>query len=72
MEVGEKVYIVTDVELGWNCICGVFGSFRSLVLYFFQDNLEEEVDEMLSVGYNMADLEKYIDDCYVIHEEYIE
>lgn len=31
-----NVFVVTNVEFGWDCVCGVFLSFESLKDYFIR------------------------------------
>jgi len=61
------VYVVTNVEMGWDCVCGVFSSIKSLAQYFFEDIEDEDVIE---ADYTtVSSIEADINDCYVIHEE---
>lgn len=63
-----KVYVVTSVELNWNCVCGVFSTIESLAKYFF--GTQEPDAEKRNKKYNIIPkIEADIDEFYVIHEK---
>lgn len=39
----SKMYVVTNVEMGWDCVCGVFKSKKSLRYYLVpEDDLDDD------------------------------
>lgn len=36
-----KVYVLTNPELGWDCVMGVFSSIKALHNFYFEDNLSK-------------------------------
>jgi hypothetical protein len=47
----EYVYVVTNVEMGWDCVCGVYQSEESAYRHCFHDNddgltLEEIIEKV--------------------------
>lgn len=68
-----KVFVVTNVEAGWDCVRGVFGSFKSLANHLLEDRFDEdEIDKMIEAGYSITDLERDISRYLVIHHEYLQ
>lgn len=67
-----EVYVVTNVEMGWDNVCGVFSSLESLK-DFFAGRMEsiEEIDENGLLGtISLDDLQELIQDsAYIIHEK---
>lgn len=66
-----KVYVVTNVEMGWDCVCGVYSSLRSLQEFFAErmevisELSEEELNKM-----SLDSLEEIIQgSAYIIHYE---
>lgn len=63
----ETVYVVTGLELGWDCVCGVYRTFESALRYIFQEPEHktmtvEELEELYDEG----------DSSYIIHDERLE
>lgn len=42
--IGTEVFIVTNPELGWDCVCGVFATQESLDNFF--EDFSEDFKEM--------------------------
>jgi hypothetical protein len=65
-----KVYVVTNPESGWDCVCAVCLTLESLRSYFEEriDFEEGELDHK-----SVRDIEAILDTLnkpYIIHEEY--
>lgn len=46
---GDYVYVVTHLEMGWDCVCGVYKDYQKAVLSCFWDDdrsLEEKAVEI--------------------------
>ena len=70
------VYVVTNPEMGWDCVSGVFSSLDSLLHYFIDCGRScymqyDENDELyfpINENTTLEELEKYIQDGpYIIH-----
>lgn len=74
------VYVVTNVEAGWDCVCGVFSSAEELADYFTSLEIdyweedpitEEEVKKVKDfTGMSIESIEKFLDEAstpYIIH-----
>lgn len=60
----EYVYVVTGLELGWDCVCGVHRTYEGALRYIFQEPEHKEMTE--------AELEELYEECdsgYIIHDE---
>lgn len=53
-----KIYIVTDTEAGWDCVCGVYNNFREAY---------EAYGGTLPGGYKDLDCEEI--EPYMVHEK---
>jgi hypothetical protein len=42
----EYVHVVTSLEMGWDCVCGVYRSEESAIRSCFHDDEERSLDEM--------------------------
>jgi hypothetical protein len=70
-----EVYVVTNVEAGWDCVCGVYSSLMGLK-EFFADRMEsisrlseEELDKMSLDGLEeMVEGSAYIIHCETLHD----
>lgn len=58
----KLVYVLTDTELGWDCVIGVFKSEEGLLAY---------INEDLDTPVNSIDDIESVYDSYVVHEEYL-
>ncbi|UOL48454.1 hypothetical protein QGX12_gp031 [Pseudomonas phage Kremar] len=63
----QTVYVVTGLELGWDCVCGVHRTFESALRYIFndvehKDMTVDELEELYDEG----------DSSYIIHDERLE
>lgn len=57
----EYVYVVTNSELGWDCVCGVFKSNEGALRYIYNEPEHASLTE--------AEMEAMLDDnhmCYYI------
>jgi hypothetical protein len=57
----EYVYVVTSVEMGWDCVCGVYKTPESAYRSCFHDNEE---------GLTLEEMEARVEDgdtSYVVH-----
>lgn len=63
----EYVYVVTHLELGWDCVCGVYTSYEGALRYVFPNPEHEEMS-----AEELEDL--YNDDnrSCIIHQERLE
>ncbi len=60
------VYVVTSVEMGWDCVCGVYTDYKSAVLScFFDEDLERPYEELMD---EVEDGET----SYIIHQKQLE
>ena len=58
-----NIYVVTNVEMGWDCVCGVFSTLDKLIKYFMEGSgYGEDIT-------TLDELKGVINECYVIHEE---
>ena len=76
-----KVYVVTNPELGWDCVCGVYKSLDSVKRFFIpEEDMEEHIDSSgdlkeSSAFFSMSseDLQAWVSSTeYVVHETYIQ
>jgi len=51
------VFVLTNTELGWDCVIGVFQTEQGVLDYFNQD-----------LGYEYKTIEETGEDGYVVHE----
>lgn len=60
-----RVYTITGLELGWDCVVGVVGVYSSLeaVAYHFDENFEE-YDEGQCTSKEWENMLA----CYIVHE----
>lgn len=56
-----NVFVLTDTELGWDCVRGVFTSYEDIVEYYNTDIADD----------NEITDTRDLPDCYVIHSERI-
>lgn len=77
-----KVYVVTRVDAGWDCVRGVFSN-ESLLANFFNGlelvhyNEETDIDDIMDfTGMSANDIQETLYECgedyYIIHEETLE
>lgn len=62
----EYVHVLTHVEMGWDCVCGVFESLDGALRHVYEDDQE---------GMTTEELEARFDEehsCYVIHTKRLE
>lgn len=72
----NKVFVVIDLEAGWDCVRGVYSSFESLRDFFLSIYEDGENEEDLIAVQNseiLDDLEDFVNDAspFVIHKETI-
>lgn len=61
----EYVYVVTHLEMGWDCVCGVYKTYEGALRHVFSDPSHTEMtEEELEDLYNSGN-----DECYVIHDK---
>ena len=42
---GKNIYVLTNVEMGWDCVCGVYlANSEDEVIEYLGDDYNEEVD----------------------------
>ena len=42
---GKNIYVLTNVEMGWDCVCGVYlANSEDEVIEYLGDDYDEEVD----------------------------
>lgn len=58
------VYVVTGLELGWDCVCGVYEQYESAIKSLFDDE-DISIEEMIE-QYEDGRLD------YIIHEKYLQ
>jgi hypothetical protein len=60
----QFVYVVTHLEMGWDCVCGVYTDYRKAVesCYWDDERAFEEKEREVENG----------DTCYVIHHKKLE
>lgn len=72
-----RVYVVTNVEDGWDCVRGVFLSAESLIDYFNEIEItywgEDSDKKMIAnfTGMSALDIEDFLanaDSSFIIHE----
>lgn len=71
------VYVVTNPENGWDCVCGVFSSEENLAEYFNERQLayyDEDGDEIIKdfTGMSLMEIDEFLSDNdfnYITHEE---
>lgn len=60
------VYVVTGLELGWDCVCGVYSDYERALVSIFYDNEDgltvDEMEEQYDAG----------DTGYIIHTKRME
>lgn len=61
----QYVYVVTSLEMGWDCVCGVYTNVDSAYRSCFHDDVERTVEEM-------RDLVENGDTSYVVHSQRLE
>jgi len=80
LQIGSKVYVVTNVEAGWDCVMGVFASLESLLDYFIdcgrscymRYNDDDELYFPINKDTTLDELEDYVQEGpHVIREETI-
>ncbi|ATW58252.1 hypothetical protein CNR37_00045 [Pseudomonas phage ventosus] len=59
----KSVYVVTGLELGWDCVCGVHESFDGALRSIFEEDCEGKSTDELEDRYNNEDTG------YIIHEK---
>ena len=72
-----KVYVVTNVCMGWDCVCGVFSCIDTLIEYLApEEEFDEDGELKTDSPYFNASLGKLKDlirnTNMVIHEEYMD
>lgn len=66
-----EVYVVTNPELGWDCVCAVCLDFDSLKS-FFEELTRAEEGEYDNMSYNdFVSLMGTKKEMYIIHNKYI-
>lgn len=75
----EKVYVVTNVEAGWDCVYGVFKSFNSLKEFFrnYYEFLEDKEENYYFESLTEENFEEYVSnsprtEMFIIHKETIQ
>ena len=62
----KTVYVITNTELGWDCVKGVYKTKNSAL-----DSLRDEIENSENMSYK--ELESEIDDtCNIIHQTELE
>lgn len=62
----QTVYVVTGLELGWDCVCGVYKTYEGALRYILcepehKDLTEEQLSELFE--------SREGDYSYIIHDE---
>jgi hypothetical protein len=57
----KTVYVITGLDLGWDCVCGVFTSMEAVADYFNED----------LGGYTTTEIHERLS-CYVVHRNTLE
>ena len=60
----QYVYVVTDIEMGWDCVCGVYKTYEGALRHIFPDPEHQE----MTVG-ELEDLYNDANECCIIHEK---
>lgn len=60
----EYVYVVTSLEMGWDCVCGVYRTNEDALRYIFDDWGEEYTEEQLQERYDNSER-----DTLIIHDK---
>lgn len=77
IEIGSRVYVVTNVEAGWDCVRGVYSTYESLLEYFleiYEDDEDDEDSDGITENTTLDELEDFlchIDSRSIIHYEYL-
>lgn len=58
----EYVYVVTNIEMGWDCVCGVYKTNEGALRHIFPDAEHAEMTED-----ELEDLYNNENECCVIH-----
>ncbi|QYW06667.1 hypothetical protein uav_136 [Pseudomonas phage UAVern] len=62
----DYVYVLTHLEMGWDCVCGVYMSLDGALRSIFEDECEGKSTGELEDRYNNEDT------CYIIHKKRLE
>lgn len=61
----QYVYVITGLELGWDCVCGVYKTYEGALRYILCDPEHEELTEE-----QLTELYEADQDCeYIIHHQ---
>lgn len=61
----QYVYVVTGLELGWDCVCGVYKTYEGALRYILNEPEHEGLTEE-----QLTELYEADQDCqYIIHDE---
>lgn len=56
----EYVYVVTSLEMGWDCVCGVYQTNDGALRYIFEDDHEDQTEEQLQKRYDDSENDNLI------------
>lgn len=61
----QYVHVVTGLELGWDCVCGVYKTYEGALRYIFCEPEHAEMTEA-----QLTELYEDDSDCqYIIHDK---
>jgi len=60
LEIGSTVYVVTNVEAGWDCVRGVYSSYESLLDYFLERYEDDEDGDGITENTTLDELENFL------------
>jgi hypothetical protein len=64
MTESKYVQVVTHVEMGWDCVCGVFETYEGALRHIYSE------PEHANMSFQeLADMFEDDDTCYIIHEK---
>ena len=58
----QKVFVITNPELGWDCVCGVFSTREKALDYLEEIGIDDDLEDGMS-------FEEFIEkNNFIIHE----
>lgn len=60
LEIGSTVYVVTNVEAGWDCVRGVYSTYESLLDYFLERYEDDKDGDGITENTTLDKLEDFL------------
>lgn len=45
----QTVYVLTHLEMGWDCVCGAYKSYEGALRHIYNDHQEKTFEELVDM-----------------------